>query len=68
MKPAIDAKYPPLHFIAFDDGVIVADAKTYAELEMTLVSIGKNSREVFVIQAGVEYPEYAAILFLPRPM
>jgi hypothetical protein len=62
MKAKIDASYPDGHFLAFDDGQIVAEAPTYDELTQALKAIGKDRTDIFVVQAGVDYPQYGVIL------
>ena len=61
-KGDIANQYPEGHFIAFDDGEIVADAETFDELTEALIAVGKNRRDIFVIQAGVEAPKQLTIL------
>lgn len=61
MKPSIDQSYPQGHFVAIDEGRIVADAATFEELSDALDTMGKDSAEILVVQAGVDYPEYAVI-------
>ncbi len=56
-KDALNKRYPPGHFIAFDDGEIVADAASFDELTKTLAAIDKDRPDVFVVQAGTVYPE-----------
>ena len=56
-------RYPSGHFIAFDEGRIVADAASFDELTKALAAIGKNRPDVFVVQAGVNYPDEVFILF-----
>jgi len=62
LKPAIDKQFPPGHFVALDGGDIIADAASFNELQEKLTAAGKNEPDVFVFQAGVDYPEYASIL------
>ena len=61
-KHDLSKRYPPGRFIAFDDGQIVADAASFDELTETLVAIGKDRPDVFVVQAGANYPEEVFIL------
>ena len=63
MKAALDARFPAGHLIAFDDGRVIADAVSFQELRTKLLAVGKNPREVFVVQAGADYPQFATILF-----
>ena len=61
-KRDLSKRYPPGRFIAFDDGQIVADAASFDALTETLTAIGKNRPDVFVVQAGVDYPDEVIIL------
>jgi hypothetical protein len=61
LKPVIDQRYPLGRYVAIDGGSIVADAPGFDELSAALTSMGKNSKEVLVVQAGVDYPEKAVI-------
>ena len=63
MKAALDARFPAGHLIAFDEGRVIADAASFQELGAILTGAGKNPREVFVVQAGADYPQFATILF-----
>ena len=63
MKAALDARFPAGHLIAFDGGCVIADAASFQELRTILTGAGKNPREVFVVQAGADYPQFATILF-----
>jgi len=62
LKPMIDQSYPKDRYVAIDGGRILADAATFDELTAALKSIGKDSPDVLVVQAGVDYPEFAYIL------
>lgn len=61
-KGELSQQFPPEHYVAFDDGELVADASSFDELTEVLSAIGKDSPEVFVVQVGVEYPEKVFIL------
>ncbi len=61
-KRELSDRYPPGHFVAFDDGQIVADAASFDELTKALAAIGKDRPDVFVVQAGVDYPDEVFIL------
>ena len=61
-KEELSKRYPSGHFVAFDEGQIVADADSFDKLTKTLAVIGKNRPEVFVVQAGVDYPDEIFIL------
>jgi hypothetical protein len=62
MRLELDEQYPPGHFVAFDDGQLIADAETFDKLTEALVAIGKDRPDVFVVQTGVEYPSEVFIL------
>ncbi len=61
-KLELSNRYPPGRFVAFDDGQIVADAATFDELTDALAAIDKDRPDVFVVQAGADYPEEVSIL------
>ena len=61
-KHELNKRYPPGRFVAFDDGQIVADAATFDELTHALAAIGKDRPDVFVVQAGTDYPDEVSIL------
>lgn len=61
-KQELSNQYPPGHFVAFDDGHIVADAGSFDELTEALAAIGRDRPDVFVVQVGVEYPDEVFIL------
>lgn len=65
LKEAIAREYPRGQFVAIFGGQIVADAPTFEELSARLQATGKDSRDILVVEAGVEYPEYVTIFF-PR--
>ena len=62
----IDQTYPHGQFVAIHEGRIVADAATFDELSTALDAMGKDSAEILVVQAGVDYPENA-VIFLHMP-
>ena len=62
LKPSIDRTYPYGRFVAIDGGQIVADSADIADLLRILTGRGSDTREVLVIQAGHEYPDYVDIL------
>ena len=62
VKRELANRYPPGRFVAFDDGEIVADAATFDDLTAALAAIGKDRPDIFVVQAGVNYPEEVFIL------
>lgn len=61
-KHELSKRYPPGRFVAFDDGQIVADAASFDELTQALAAIGKDRPDVFVVQAGTDYPDEVFIL------
>jgi hypothetical protein len=61
-KRELSSRYPSGRFVAFDDGQIVADAASFDELTKVLVAIGKDRPDVFVVQAGMNYPDEVFIL------
>jgi len=64
MKAELDTRFPAGHLIAFDGGRVIADAESIQELQPLLIQAGKNPRDVFVVEAGVDYPQFATILIL----
>ena len=62
MKGELSKRYPAGHFVAFNEGQIVADAASFDELTEALAVIGMDRPDVFVVQAGVDYPEDVFIL------
>jgi hypothetical protein len=60
--PELANQYPQGHYVAFDDGQLVADATSFDELTDALAAIGKDRPDVFVAQVGVEYPDEVFIL------
>ena len=61
LKDEIARAYEPGRFVAIAGGRIVADADSFGGLRARLAALGKDSPEVLVVQAGVEYPETAVI-------
>jgi hypothetical protein len=62
MKATIDENYAKGRFLAIGGGRIVADAPSFDELASRVRSLGKNPKEMLIVQAGVEYPETGIIL------
>jgi hypothetical protein len=62
VKQELSERYPPGRFVAFDDGQIVADAASFEELTGALAEIGKDRPDVFVVQAGIDYPDEVFVL------
>ena len=61
-KHALSKQHLPGHFVAFDDGKYVAHAASFDELTKTLAAIGKDRRDVLVVQAGTNYPDEVFVL------
>ncbi len=61
LKDTIARAYKPGRFVAIAGGHIVADADSFGGLRACLAVLGKDSPEVLVVQAGVDYPETAVI-------
>lgn len=61
-KHELSKRYPRGRFVAFDDGQIVADAASFDDLTEALAAIGKDRPDVFVVQAGADYPDEVFIL------
>lgn len=61
LKGAIARTYKHGRFVAIAGGLIIADADGFDDLRSRVAAVGKDSAEVLVIQAGVEYPESAVI-------
>ncbi len=64
IKADLDARFPAGHLIALDGGRVIADADSLQELQPLLIQSGKNPRDVFVVEAGADYPQFATILTL----
>jgi hypothetical protein len=62
LKRELCNRYPSGRFVAIDDGQVVADAATFDELTEALAAIGKDRPDVFVVQAGIDYPDEVVIL------
>ena len=67
LSALIQQSYPSGRFVAIADGNIIADAENFAELELSLNTLGHDSVDVLVVQAGVEYPETAVIFSQGSP-
>jgi hypothetical protein len=64
LKPSIDKDYPASRFVAIHGGKIVGDAASFEELLKALRRDGYEPKDSFVVEAGVDYPEYGVILGL----
>jgi hypothetical protein len=57
----IQQGYAPGRFVAIAGGKIIANGASFDELGSALKTLGQDSADVLVVQAGVEYPESAVI-------
>ena len=64
-KQEIDRRFPAGRFVAVDRGAVVADAESHRALVEQLQSQGKSPKDLLIVQAGVDYPASAVILFGP---
>lgn len=64
LRDFIRENYPQGRFIGFAGGKIVADAGSFAELDVMLNQMGFTSPDVLVAEAGIDYPENATIFGL----
>ncbi len=62
LKNKIDSTYRKGRFLAMEGNQIVADAPSFDELATRVRSLGKDPKEMLIVQAGVEYPETGIIL------
>ena len=60
-KDQLARQYPHGWFVAYSDGKIIADAADFDSLHANLLAKGKNSPEILVVEAGVEYPKEVVI-------
>jgi hypothetical protein len=61
LQPTIAARYPPGRFVAIGGGHIIGDAESMDKLQALLKAQGKDSQQVFVVQAGVDYSKELVI-------
>jgi len=61
LKPAIDRQYPRGHFVSIDDGLIIADAPDFEGVVTGIQKSGRDAKTVLIVQAGLDYPEKAAV-------
>jgi hypothetical protein len=61
MEQAIKQNYPHGHFVAIADEKIVGDADDFMTLHRALKAVGRDPRQVLIVQAGLEYPERVTI-------
>ncbi len=62
LKRRIDKRYPAGRFVAVENGEFLADGATFREVHDTLNAMGKTSRSIAVIQAGVPFDPPATII------
>jgi hypothetical protein len=61
LKQSIDSTYPPGWFVAIAENQVVAVSPDFHELEAKLRAQGKDPRNVLVVEAGVDFPEYVTV-------
>lgn len=61
LKEMISRTYPPGWFVGIAEEQVVGAAEDFRALESVLRGQGKDPRQVLVVQAGVDYPEYVTI-------
>jgi hypothetical protein len=62
LRESIKQTYPQGWFVAIADEQIAGAAADFRELERQLRAQGKDPRKAFVVEAGIDYPEYVTIL------
>ena len=60
-KDKLAKQYPHGWFLAYSGGKIIADAADFDALHENLLAQGKNSPDILVVEAGVEYPKDVVI-------
>jgi hypothetical protein len=61
LKSFIQNQYPLGTFVAIAGGEIVAEARSFDELNTTLNNQGYHSADVLVVQGGIEYLDTVTI-------
>ena len=61
LKQSVDTTYPPGWFVAIAEDQVVAASADFHELEAKLRAQGKDPRNVLVVEAGVDFPEYVTV-------
>ena len=61
LKTSIDEGHPKDTFVAIADGDVIGSAATLSSLQDTIRKQGRDPRQVLVVQAGMDYPEYVTI-------
>jgi hypothetical protein len=62
LKDTIRERFPPGRFVAIAGGQIVYDGAGFPEVFQEITARGFAPADVLVVQAGVDYPDYADIL------
>jgi hypothetical protein len=62
LKGSIRDSYPPGRFVAIAGGQVVCDADSFPAVYGEVTARGLRPTDVLVVQAGVDYPDYADIL------
>jgi hypothetical protein len=63
LQQEIDRRFPAGHFVAIENGAVLADDATHRQLIDKLRSQGRSPQGMLIVQAGVKYPQ-SAIIFL----
>jgi hypothetical protein len=61
LKETISRSYPHGWFVGIADDQVVGAAADFRALESKLRAQGNDPRQVLVVQAGVDYPDYVTI-------
>jgi hypothetical protein len=61
LKETIRQTYPRGWFVGIADEQVVGGAATFADLKTLLRAQGRDPRDVLVVEAGIDYPQYATI-------
>ncbi len=64
LEARIDAAYPHGWFVAVDNGEILAASADFDELEGMLRALGKEPRDILVVEAGGDRYDYVTIFFV----
>ena len=67
LRSFIQKTYLPGRYVAISEGKIIADAASFQELNSKLHTMGRNSADVLVVQAGVDYPDTIMIFAQDSP-
>jgi hypothetical protein len=67
LRHEIDRRFPRGHAVAVEGGVIIADAPSFRELAQKLTAMGKTSKDILVLEAGVDPSEMNWILAAHQP-